>query len=91
MRAAVDLKATILPDGCLQLYSPRAKGWYRCDPIGTVMWLVLQRYDWDPQAAAEELATHWHTDVNEILADIDMWMHIFHIAGVVTGPVNRAN
>ena len=91
MRASVDLKATILSDGCLQLYSPRAKDGYRCDPVGTVIWLVLQRYDWDPKAAAKELAMHWDTDANEILADIDMWVHIFYIAGVVTGPVNRAN
>ncbi|MFF5563622.1 PqqD family protein [Streptomyces sp. NPDC012623] len=84
IEAERELSAVVLPNGHIELYSPRTGIRHECGPIGTTMWVVLQQHDWRPESAARALAAQWGTEADELRADIDAWVRHFSAAGLVT-------
>ncbi|MFE5872240.1 PqqD family protein [Streptomyces roseifaciens] len=84
LRAEPDLLARVLPDGRLDLFSPRTGIRHRCGPLGTSMWIALQQNDWDPGRAAAELAPLWGGDEEAIRAELNGWVGEFLAAGLLT-------
>ncbi|GGX58533.1 hypothetical protein [Streptomyces minutiscleroticus] len=80
MRHDRELVARVLPDGYLELFSPRTGKRHRCGPRGTTMWLALQRSDWQPTLAAEEIAAQLGVDPDSIRCDIEAWSAHFREA-----------
>ncbi|GAB1333594.1 hypothetical protein ACE1SV_01840 [Streptomyces sp. E-15] len=76
-----ELTAQVRPDGYLELCSRRTGKRHRCGPRGTTMWLALQRSDWQPELAADEIALHLGVDPDSIRCDIQAWLAHFREAG----------
>ncbi|MEU7426174.1 hypothetical protein [Streptomyces sp. NPDC040750] len=81
MRPDDELTAQVRPDGCLELLSGRTGKRHRCGPRGTTMWLALQRSDWQPEMAADEIAFRLGVDPDSIRCDIQAWLAHFREAG----------
>jgi hypothetical protein len=76
-----ELAAKIRPDGYLELCSRRTGKLRLCGPRGAMMWLALQRSDWQPELAAEEIALQLGADPDSIRCDIHAWLSYFREAG----------
>ncbi|MEU6665882.1 hypothetical protein [Streptomyces sp. NPDC046727] len=76
-----ELTAQVRPDGYLELVSRRTGKRHRCGPRGTTMWLALQRTDWQPESAADEIAVQLGIDPDSIRCDIQAWLAHFREAG----------
>ncbi|MCS0603076.1 hypothetical protein NX794_17935 [Streptomyces sp. LP11] len=76
-----ELTAQVRPDGYLELFSRRTGRLHRCGPRGTTMWLALQRSDWQPELAADEIALQLGVDPASIRCDIQAWLAHFRAAG----------
>lgn len=84
MRAERELSAIVLPNGHIELYSPRTGIRHECGPIGTAMWIVLQRHGWRSEPAARALAAQWGCEPDELRVEVDAWVRHFRAAGLVT-------
>ncbi|GGX98605.1 hypothetical protein [Streptomyces hiroshimensis] len=84
LQAEPDLTARVLPDGRLELFSPRAGLRHRCGPLGTSMWIALRQNGWDPARAAAELAPLWGGDEDGIRDELNGWVDEFLASGLLT-------
>ncbi|MFE0176321.1 hypothetical protein ACFWZ2_28770 [Streptomyces sp. NPDC059002] len=80
MRNEPDVVPRVLPDGFLELASPHTGKSHRCGPKGTMMWLALQRSNWDAERASLEVAEQLNVDPAGTRCDVDAWILHFHEA-----------
>jgi hypothetical protein len=80
MRNELNVVPRILPDGFLELFSPHTGKSHRCGPTGALMWLALQRLNWDPELASLEIATQLDVDPASIRCEVDAWLAHFREA-----------
>lgn len=83
MRSESGLETQVLPDGKVDFFLPRTGLRHRCGPTGTLMWIILQRQDWQPERAAEVLAEQWGIASESLRPEVEAWVSHFQNEGLV--------
>jgi len=75
------VQAVVFADGRMELSGDGRK--VLCGPVGTAMWVALCQLDWQLDAAAVLLAALWRLDVENMRADLDIWVAELSDAGLL--------
>jgi Coenzyme PQQ synthesis protein D (PqqD) len=75
--------AALLDDGQLELVQSTTGARWRCDTVGTAMWIALRQHGGDVETAARTLAGALESDPTNIKADLDIWVDELCDAGLV--------